>query len=346
MQVGQAKEIVRQWIAAEASRTPRFHGAFFHGSINELPDGATLSHTSDVDVIIVVHGPTLPKKPGKLMSQGVLIDASYLPADDLQSAEQLLGLSHLAGSLCADSLIADPTGQLRVVQAGIANDYAKQEWVARRCEHAAQRVLTHLDRLDGSLLFHDQMISWLFGTGVTAHVLLAAGLKNLTVRKRYLAVRQLLVEYGQADFYPALLEMLGCAHINQELASEHLNRLEAAFDAARVLIRSPYPFAADISYDSRKLAIDGSRELIEQGNAPEAMFWIAVTYSRCMKVLWEDGTAEVFQLHDPGYRLLMADMGIQSSNDLWQHTNQVRAMLPRIWLVAQAIMAANSEIKE
>jgi hypothetical protein len=233
-----------------------------------------------------------------------------------------------------------------LVQAGIAKDYAKWEWVERRCQHAVHRVITHLDRLDGRLPFHDQVISWLFGTGVTAHILLAAGLRNLTVRKRYLAVRQLLAEYGQADFYPTLLEMLRCADISPKQVSEHLNRLETAFDAARVLIRSPYPFAADISEDARVVAIDGSRELIEQGNAPEAMFWIAVTYSRCMKVLAEDGIAEVFQLIDLGYRLLMADMGIHSSADLWQRTRQARAMLPLIWEVAQDIMAANSDIKE
>jgi hypothetical protein len=51
--------------------------------------------------------------------------------------------------------------------------------------------------------------AWLFPTGVTTHVLLTADLRNLTVRLRYPAVRELLVAYGQPEFYEELLALLG-----------------------------------------------------------------------------------------------------------------------------------------
>ncbi len=357
MDVRQAKEIVMQWVMEEAARQPGFRGALLHGSINWLPEETALPETSDVDVMVVLDGSTPPEKPGKLRYRGVIIDASYLPAEQIRSAEQALGAAYLAGSLrAASSIIADPGGRLRAVQAGVAKDYAKREWVVRRCEFAADRARSNLQGLDPAAPFHDQAIAWLFGVGVTTHILLAAGLKNPTVRKRYLDARELLAKYGRADFYETLLEMLGCARMSRARAEQHLAALAAAFDAARAVVRSPFSFAADISELARPVAIDGSRELIERGDHREAVFWMAVTYSRCQKILArdrlaardglaaQDEPAGMFARHDPGYRALLADLGICTSADLQERSRQALAMLPRVWEVAEAIMAANPEI--
>lgn len=349
--IRQAKEIVRQWVMKEAARQPGFRGALLHGSVNWLAEEVVLPETSDVDVLVVLDGPAPPEMAGKLRYRGVIIDASYLPAEQIQSPEQALGMAYLAGSLRSDSsIIADPSGRLRAMQAGVARDYAKREWVARRCEFAANRARRNLQSLDPAAPFHDQAIAWLFGAGVTTHILLAAGLKNPTVRKRYLDARELLAEYGWADFYETLLEMLGCARMGRARAEQHLATLAAAFDAARAVLRSPFSFAADISEIARPVAIDGSRELIERGDHREAAFWMAVTYSRCQKLLARDehaardGPAGLFARHDPGYHALMADLGICNSADLQERSRQALAMLPRVWEVAEAIMAANPEI--
>lgn len=345
MIVQQAKIIVRQWVMEEASQSPGFHGAFYHGSINWLPAEACLSPTSDVDVMIVLDNPTPPEKPGKFLYRGVIIDASYLPAEQIYSAEQVLGLSHLAGSLRADSLIADPTGQLGAIQAGVSKDFAKRAWVTRRCEHALSKVRMHLQGPGEAAPFHDQVIAWLFGTGVTTHILLAAGLKNPTVRKRYLAVRELLAEYHRADFYETLLEMLGCARMTRTQAEQHLAGLSAVFDAAQAVAwRAHFSFAADISALARPVAIDGSRELIQRGDQREAVFWMAVTYSRCQKILYLVDPVGRFDRFDPGYRMLLADLGIRSFSDLRRRSQQVLEMLPRVWQVAEAIIAANPAI--
>jgi hypothetical protein len=339
-----AREIVRTWVMEEGSRVQGFGGAFFHGSINWLGEEDSLPATSDVDVMIVVEGPGPPEKLGKILYQGVVIEASYLPAEQIQSAEAVLGISHLAGSLQAASIIADPTGQLARLQSAVSTGYTKKEWVYRRCEHARNKVLAHLKGLDAAQPFHDQVAPWLFGTGVTTHVLLAAGLKNLTVRKRYLAVRELLAQYGRSDFYASLLKILGCADMNQARAEQHLAALTSAFDTAKVVIHTPFPFAADISDLARPVAIDGSRELIENGDQCEAVFWIVATYSRCQKVLYHDAPEGIQEQHTPGYQALLADLRIGSYADLQQRSQQVRDLLPRVWKAAEAIMAANPEI--
>lgn len=328
----------------QASQIPGFYGAFFHGSVNWLADEDPLPSGSDVDVMIVLEGPVPPGKPGKLFYQGVIIEASYLPAEQIRSKDQVLGISHLAGAFRTDSLIADPSGHLRKIWVGASKDYARREWVARRCEHAMNKARSNLKGLNPVLPFHDQVMTWLFGNGVTTHVLLVAGLQNPTVRKRYLAVRELLAQYCRLDFYDTLLSMLGCQQLNQAQTRQHLATLTAAFDDAQAVIRTPFVFAADISQLGRPGAIDGSRELIERGDHREAIFWIAVTYSRCQKVLAQDGPPGMIEQHNPGYRALLADLGIGSFIDIQERSQQALNILPTVWEVAQAIMASNPEI--
>ncbi len=101
----------------------------------------------------------------------------------------------------------------------------------------------------------------LFAAGITAHILLVAGLRNPTVRARYVAVRELLADYGHVEFHEALLELLGSARISRERVSQHLAPLTEIFDAARRAIRTPFPFATDISDSGRRIAINDGFEL-------------------------------------------------------------------------------------
>ena len=346
MLVKDAKTIARQWVLERASEAPGFFGAFYAGSTNWLPDDAILPPTSDLDLWVVLDDPTPPEKLGKLRYQGALLEVSYLPRDQLGSPESILGDYHMAGSFRAPSIIADPSGQLTRLQVAVSKDYARRRWVRKRCEHARDRVLRNLQALSESEPFHDHVASWLFATGVTTHVLLVAGLKNPTVRRRYLAVRELLADYGRLDFYEALLELLGCAQMSRVRAEHHLAALADAFDAAKLVIRTPFFFAADISDTARPIAIDGSRELIESGYHREAIFWMVATYSRCQKVFHHDAPVELRDRHSPGYRQLLGDLGITSFADLQQRGEQIKSFLPRVWEVAEAIMAANPGIED
>jgi hypothetical protein len=300
--------------------------------------------TSDVDVIVVLEGPDLPNNPPMLLYQGVVIDLSYLPRDQIRSPEQVLGVSHLAGSLRAPSIILDPSGELTNLQAAVSKDYAKRRWVYKRCEHAAGKVLMNLHTLSESEPFHNQVVHWLFATGVTTHVLLVAGLKNPTVRKRYVAVRELLADYGHSDFYDTLLEMLGCAHMSRARVEHHLAALATAFDAVASVLRTPFSFASDITAMARPIDTEGSRELIERGHHREAVFWMVATYSRCQNVLYHDAPVGLQEKFTPAYLQLLADLGITSFADLQRRSQQVKALLPHVWEVAEAIIAANPEI--
>ena len=323
-----------------------FRGAFTHGSINGLPGDALLPETSDVDVVVVLADPEPPPKPGKLVHRDVLLDVSYLPEHRLSSAEQVLAQYELARSLATPSLLLDPSGELSKLQVAVSRDYARRPWVRARCEGARAKVLAGLERLNESDPFYVQVIIWLFATGVTTHVLLVAGLWNPTVRRRYDLARALLAEYGQLEFHETLLEHLGCARMTRARVEQHVDALAGVFDATKSIVRTPFPFASDLSEIARPIAIDGSRALIDRGQHREAVFWIVATYSRCMAALHQDGPAGMGDRFDPGYQRLLADLGIQSPADLARSRRRVEGLLPQVWEVAEAIMAANPAMEE
>jgi hypothetical protein len=343
--VKEAKDAARRWVLAEASGTPGFTGAFFHGSTNWLADDVPLPATSDVDVMVVLDDPNPPLKPGKLIYDGVLLEVSYLARDQLRSPELVLGQYHLAGSFHTPSIILDPSGELTALQTAVSSDYAKRQWVYRRCQHARDKILGGF-AMNESDPFPDQVVAWLFPAGITTHLLLVAGLENPTVRRRYMAVRELLASYGRLDFYEFLLELLGCARLSAARVEQHLGALTDAFDAAKAVIATPFFFAADISDIARPIAIDGSRELIARGEHREAIFWMVATYSRCQKVFHHDAPVAVGEQFAHGYHELLADLGIASFTDLQRRRDRVTQALPAVWEVAEAVMAANRAITE
>ena len=245
MLVKEAKELARRWVMEEGIHIPKVWGAFLHGSINWLPDDAAFPADSDLDIMLVLDEKDPGLKLGKFLYHDLLLEVSYLPRDEIQSAGRVLGLYHLAGSLRAANVLLDPSGELTRIHKEVAEEFAKRRWVEKRCRHAVDKLLLGC-RLDPAAPFPDQVNSWLFPTGITTHVLLTAGLKNPTVRRRYLAVRSLLLEYGLLGFHEELLELLGCRHMTRAQVESHLTELTKAFDTAKKASSAPPSFSVRI----------------------------------------------------------------------------------------------------
>jgi len=75
------------------------------------------------------------------------------------------------------------------------------------------------------------------------------------------------------------------------------------------------------------------------------MFWIAVTHSRCQQVLLRDAAPEMTQPFRDNYRELVSDLRVSTSKEVGQRCAEVELILPRVWQLAEAIMAANHEIE-
>lgn len=342
MTVRDVKTGAGEWVYKEAIHIPGFYGAFLHGSINWLNDEDQLPPASDIDIIVVLTNPN-GTPPGKFNYGSLLLEVSYLSIDELRTAEQVLGKFYLAGSFRKPGIIADKDNHLTTLQQQVAAQYANAYWARKRCAHARELALSYLDQQDESAPLHDQVTSWLFARGLMVHMLLVAGLKNPTVRKRYLEVKRLLQEYSP-EFYERLLQSVGFASLGRPQVERHLASLTAAFDAACAVIKTPYRFAADISITGRPIAIGGSEELVKAGYHREAMFWIIATYCRCRHVLAQDAPLAVQEQHNKGFIELLEGLHIASFDERRQ-TNQVAAkFIVEVTQVAELIIAQNPEV--
>ena len=346
MKVKQAREVARQWVSEKASGIPGFYGAYTAGSINWLHDDADLAPTSDFDIIVVVADPNRTGKRGKFVYRDILLEVCYLSNDQLCSSDQVLSDYHLAPSLRTTSIILDPSGHLTALLGIVRRDYTKRQWVLHRCANARTKLLGCLQSINEESPHHDQVIACLFAAGITTNVLLVAGLRNPTVRARYMAVRELLAEYSRLEFHDSLLGLLGCARISRGRVDQHLTALTHIFDAAKDAIKTQFPFASDISDIARPITIDASLELIERGYHREAMFWIAVTHSRCHKVLSCDAPDKMKQSFRHNYTDLASDLGMLSFAEIRRRCAEIERALPRVWEVAEAIVSANPEIQD
>lgn len=331
MKIGTARAIARAWVEEQADALSGYTGAFLAGSTNDLPAGAMLDTTSDLDIMVVLESADIPEKPGKFRYRDVLLEASILDAGSLRDVEMVLGHYHLGRVMATARILSDPTGFLTGLQESVAQRFADREWIERRVNQAAETVLTRLDSIVAERSFEENAMAWLFAVGGLPHVLLVAGLRNPTVRKRYVAVRDLLNDIGhEGGLYDAMMDALDPERMPSERIRHHLDELACAFDAASSVARSPFFFASDLSAEARPLAIDGSRELIDAGMYREAIFWIVATFCRCQIVLHADAPPELAHRWDDAFRELLSDLGIVAGHDLTRRADDVRNLLPRV----------------
>ncbi|MCM0676902.1 hypothetical protein NCC78_19740 [Micromonospora phytophila] len=221
----------------------------------------------------------------------------------------------------------------------VSAGFADAVWVRRRCAAVRRRVADGLRALDASAPLHAQVTGWLFPTSLTAVVPVVAGLGNPTVRRRYVAAREALAQHGFGGVYPRLVGLLDGGGVGVDRVRGHLAGLERTFDVAASVARTRFFFSADVTPVGRPVVADGSRELIDAGSHREAMFWIVATYARCHAILAADAPELVAGL-SPLFEAAVADLGVASAGDRRRRADEVVAFLPRLWSVAEEIVAA------
>ncbi len=324
---------------------PGLVGAFIAGSVTTLPDDMPLPRSSDVDITVVLEQPPA-RKLGKFCYRGVLLEVSFETPERILSIESVLGDPHLAGSVKSMQIVADPSSHLERLQSEVAVEYACPRWVRERCRAAAALAASRLRPPDRATPLHQAVTAWLFGTSLTALILLLAGLRPPTVRRRYVEVRELLLECGRPDFHEELLQLLGCSVWSQSQAEKHLDAVAIAFDRAKCLPKGNFPYAADISEAARPVAIGGSRELIEQRLHREAVFWMVATHSRCQWIFDFNRYADEACRLRQDYLSMISDLGIGSRADLEASCCKGLAFLPRVMQMAESVMDAVHEMKK
>ncbi|SEN06796.1 hypothetical protein [Paenibacillus sp. OV219] len=341
MKVGIARQIASEWFHTHASTAPEFIGAYFSGSTVEMPDDALLPAASDIDLIVVTEEAEPPLKLGKFISNGALLEVTYLAWRQLSSYEEVLTNYHLAGSFRVNTIIADPSGNLRELQKQVASRFADEYWVRKRCEDVLSKIRNGLQQnLPSSAPLETRVNSWLFPTGVMTHLLLVAALRNPTVRCRYAAVREVLETNDCLSVHEELLALLGCGQLSAARIQQHVLALADTFDIAASIAKTPFFFSSDITPASRHIAIDGSLELIESGLHREAVFWIAATFARCHAILSADAPQELLQRCLPAFEALLADLGARTDVERRSRADAALRYLPKLQRTAERIMTA------
>jgi hypothetical protein len=296
---------------------------------------------------VAYEGSDAPGEHRKFLYRDVLIDVSYVKNSLFESPDSILGNYPTACHFTRANIIADPSSQLRQIQKAVAEGYARRRWVEKRCEHARDWLLTRFGFLDESEPFHDQVFAWLYATSLPTHIVLVAGLENPTVRKCFVAAREVLARFGQMEVYEAMLGILGSSQMSRTQVELHLAALVEVFDVAKEILRTPFSFSTNVSEVDRPGIFDGSRALIESGFHREAMLWIASVQSWCQTILFNDGSLALQRKYTPAFRRLVNDMGINSYSDLRTRNEQNRdVLLPAVWRTAEAIIASNPEVRE
>jgi hypothetical protein len=59
----------------------------------------------------------------------------------------------------------DPLGHLAPLLTVVSPDYAKRQWVRRRCVNAWDKILRYLRSINEEAALHDQVIACLFAAG-------------------------------------------------------------------------------------------------------------------------------------------------------------------------------------
>ena len=349
MTVARMKEIALEWVADNLSSLQEFGGAYLSGSICEYDDDEEMPDYSDVDIHVVWRNPPDGLLRGKIIYEDVILDISHTTFEELGTHDSVLADYHTAFPFSRKNILVDPTGRLTRLQEKVAAEYQHPAWIRKRIEHA---LLHNRKYLDGYMELHQSGASIgaqagvvAFAAGIMAHVILSAACRNPTVRKRYLAARSVLSEYGMLDYYETLLEFPGCRDISRESVSEHLVSLGKTLDIAERYLRTPYRFSGDISPAGRIIAIDGSRDLIERGFHREAVFYLVATYSRCLHVLRVDASEDVSAEHEESLGRLLEDLGMDTAVYRMERVERIKAELPNLRGVAEGIAGLDNEEK-
>jgi len=344
MLIKEANDLVRQWVADEVSQLPGFCGAFIAGSTNFLADDDPLPPSSDIDVKIVLDVPELPTSYVKAEYAQLVVESSYILRSAIDSPAKVLTTYYLSKHFTTPNVLADPAGFLTEIQAVVQRDFAKREWVVKRTQQARDYALNSLNWLNTADPIHDQAFWWLYSVGIVNHMLMVADLRNPTVVKSWLVTAEVLEKYGYSAFLERMLTQVGSVNMSRAQVEALFRAYVSAFDSAKVLVKTPFWGSTSISDSARPGMVDRVGAMIEAGRHREAMFWIAFFHMWCHKAIVNDAPPDMQVQEAPTYQQLISVLGLTSLDEIHRKHKSTEAYIAEVWQVAEAIIAANSDV--
>jgi hypothetical protein len=337
MYVHEAISYTREWIEENARQMPGFVGAHLMGGVLAMPKHALFPLASDLDFNIVCED-VGESRTYDVAYKGLILEYSVVDAGQYRAADQVLANPELACNLATDGILADPRGLLAPLHQEVAAQYACRRWVRARCEYEKRVVLQALDGLSHTSAPHEAPWPTLNAALFCSGLLAEASLRPPTHRRSLVLLRDVLGMHGRADLHEALLRLIGFADMTQPRVAGYLDDCAAAFDRASAVTRTPVPFQYKFQPHVHPYIVDGAREMIEQGNHREAMFWIAGFLTFANTAIQADAPAEDRQIFQSKVDRLIDDMGFRTMADIQARAAAARDLAEAIFELADTLI--------
>lgn len=312
--VAKAIEIASNWIA---NTNAPHSAAFIGGSIAYADPESAYDSASDIDCYLIVDGEPPVGKIGKIAVDGVLLDVSWVPWHQLQSAKD----DAVLASLVHFGKVVRDDGKLGAFKDAIDANFSSDESVQARLESMRSKIRNGIGNPpdhNSPLPMAEQVMNWLFPATLATHIPLVQHCAPLTVRKRFLAAKKVMSKAA----YEELLALYSFDAVTREEAQKWLESTALLLDATAALAKESSRFwATDIQSDARHIAIGGSQELIDSGLHREALYWILATSSRCLTVRADADVDSAMFL--PGYQQMLKDLDLDSAESRWEKSRSI-----------------------
>ncbi len=334
--VAEVVDVVREWVDLQARHLPHFAGAYLWGGITALPADAPFPLYRDVDVVVVTEG--AHDENQEIPYKGLMLEVIALDLAAHQDAEAVLANPSHGPNMATTQILADPTGILVPLQQAVAANFGRRRWIRARCEGekaSAERSLAAMRRASTPFEILDSVREFL---GALSGMLAVAQLERPTTRRTLALLRELLEARGRLDLHEAALTLLGCAHLSRADVQAMQDQSVIAFDRAVEVYRTPTPYGFTMRPHLRPYYVEGTQEMIDEGNHREAVFW-----STCLDtayiVLQNDAPAAEKPVFAEQFRAMHAVLGYTSAETWTERVDAAGRLAQEIYHIADALVA-------
>lgn len=338
--VAEVTAIVKKWLDENASTFPDFAGAFLFGGIVHLSQEAYFAAYRDVDLIIVLDRSGKVEETNlELLVEGIMIEVGFMASECFSSPETILADPEVAANFAATNILADPVGNLKLLQTKVQSEFEKRKWVQARCESELKSVWGRIDSITSSETVFKKMNSlWDVLRQLTGLVALAF-LKPPTHRRSLVLAKEILEDHQRPDLHAHVLRLWGSADLSRSEVQALLDRAMPVFDRAVAIHKTPVPADFKLTPHLRPYFLEASQEMIDAGCHREATYWIALPALLGSLVLMLDGSEEDQVAADVLAKDFYCSHGIFSPED-------VDARVPMARNLAEALVQFTNETIE
>jgi hypothetical protein len=245
--------------------------------------------------------------------------------------------------MAATLILADPTGILAPLQQAVVTEFGRRRWVQARCEAEKVSANKQLAAMHGASTPQERLDAvWGF-LGALSGLLAVAQLKRPTTRRTLTLLREMLEEQGRPDLHEAALAVMGSAHMSRADVQAVLDLSVAAFDRSVEVYRTPTPYGFTIRPHLRPYLSEATREMIDEGNHREAMYWITALAGESYLVLANDAPDAEKPAFAAQYIAMLTALGYTSAESWAERVGTAERLAREIYGIADALAALHPE---